>query len=79
MIIQEDDICIVYINDQIVLSTRMYDHKGGHAGVYVVQGEIELSNYVVKTREREKTDEKESDQYFVGGSYGGRIGSRMWL
>ena len=51
LIIREDDICIVYINDQIVLSTRMYDHKGGHAGVYVVQGEIELSNYVVKTRE----------------------------
>ena len=50
LIIREDDICLVYINDQIVLSNRMYDHKGGFAGIYVVQGEVELSNYVVKTR-----------------------------
>ena len=50
LIIREDDICIVYINDEIALSTRMYDHKGGYAGVYVVQGEVELNNYVVKVR-----------------------------
>lgn len=50
LIIREDDICIVYINDEIVLSTRMYDHKGGYAGVYVVQGEVELNNFVIKTR-----------------------------
>lgn len=40
----------MYINDEIVLSTRMYDHKGGYAGVYVVQGEVELNNFVIKTR-----------------------------
>ena len=50
LIIREDDICIVYINDEIALSTRMYDHKGGYAGVYVVQGEVELNNFVIKTR-----------------------------
>lgn len=50
LIIREDDICIVYINDEMALSTRMYDHKGGYAGVYVVQGEVELNNYVVKVR-----------------------------
>lgn len=48
-IIREDDICVVYINDEVVLSTRMYDHKGGYAGVYAVQGEVKLSNYVVRT------------------------------
>lgn len=50
LIVREDDICIVYINDEVALSTRMYDHKGGHAGIYVVQGHVEMSNYVVKTR-----------------------------
>lgn len=57
-IIREDDICIVYINDRIVLSTRMYDHKAGFAGVYVVQGKVELRNFTVKVRE-EKKDEEE--------------------
>ena len=56
-IIREDDICVVYVNDKVVLSTRMYDHKGGYAGVYVLQGNVELKNY--KERRRGK-HEKES-------------------
>lgn len=47
-IVREDDICIVYINDEIVLSTRMYDHKGGYAGIYVVQGEVEMCGFTVR-------------------------------
>lgn len=39
-IIREDDICVVYVNDQIAMSTRMYDHKGNSAGIYLVQGSI---------------------------------------
>lgn len=54
LIIREEDICVVYINDEVALSARMYDHKGGYAGIYVVQGEVKLSNYVVKTRNQEE-------------------------
>ena len=50
-IIRETDICVVYINDEIALSTRMYDHKGGYAGIYVVQGEVNLACYKEKRRE----------------------------
>lgn len=50
LIVREEDICIVYINDEVALSTRMYDHKGGYAGIYVIQGNVKMSNYVVKTR-----------------------------
>lgn len=50
LLIREDDICLVYINDEVVLSTRMYDHKGGYAGAYVVQGDVTMSNYELKMR-----------------------------
>lgn len=58
LILRENDICVVYINDEIALSTRMYDHKGGYAGAYVVQGELEMSHY---TEKRRKDDEKENN------------------
>lgn len=47
-IIKEKDICVVYINDEIVLSTRMYNHKDGYAGIYVVQGDVKLIQYKEK-------------------------------
>ena len=50
MIIREEDICIVYINDEVVMSTRMYDHKDGYAGVYVVQGCVKISNFKLKVK-----------------------------
>lgn len=49
-IIREDDICVVYLNDTVALSTRMYDHKGGYAGIYVLQGSVEANNYIKKRR-----------------------------
>ncbi|XCP84480.1 glycoside hydrolase family 32 protein [Roseburia hominis] len=55
LILREEDICVVYINDEIALSTRMYDHKGGYGGVYVVQGSIEMSNFSIKSNEGGKT------------------------
>ena len=39
------DICIVYINEETALSWRMYDHKGGNIGVYVIQGEVKVKNF----------------------------------
>mgnify|MGYP000411682764 CR=1 FL=1 len=50
-IIKEKDICVVYINDEIVLSTRMYNHKDGYAGIYVVQGDVKLIQYKEKRSE----------------------------
>ena len=50
LIIREEDICIVYINDEVVMSTRMYDHKDGYAGVYVVQGCVKISNFKLKVK-----------------------------
>ena len=50
-IIKEKDICVVYINDEIVLSTRMYNHKDGYAGIYVVQGNVKLIQYKEKRSE----------------------------
>ena len=44
-VIREDSICVVYVNDQVALSTRMYDHKGNKAGIYVVQGTIKLKEF----------------------------------
>ena len=51
-ILREKDICVVYINDEIVLSTRMYNHKGGYAGIYVVQGKVKLIHYKEKRSEQ---------------------------
>lgn len=48
LIIREDDICVVYINDEVVLSTRMYNHKCGKAGLYVIDGQAELKDYKIK-------------------------------
>lgn len=48
LILREEDICVVYINDEIALSTRMYDHKDGCAGIYVVQGTVQLEQYLLK-------------------------------
>lgn len=49
-IIREDDICLVYVNDRVALSMRMYDHKGNKAGIYVVQGKLRLKKFEVFVR-----------------------------
>jgi beta-fructofuranosidase len=41
-IIREQDICVIYVNDEVVLSTRTYNYKSGMAGVYLVQGKAEI-------------------------------------
>ncbi len=46
-ILREDDICVVYVNDEVALSTRMYDHKGGKAGLYLVQGAAKLTKFEI--------------------------------
>lgn len=51
-LIKEEDICILYINDEIALSTRLYNHKEGKLGIYVVQGRVNINSLSVKTKER---------------------------
>lgn len=50
LVIKEKDICVVYVNDQVALSTRMYNHKGGYLGAYVIQGELLIDDLVLKTK-----------------------------
>ncbi len=50
LIVREEDICVVYINNEVALSTRLYDHKGEYAGLYLVQGKAMLENFVIKTK-----------------------------
>lgn len=49
--VREKDICVVYINNEVALSTRMYHHKGGWLGLYLVQGKATIEEPVIKTRE----------------------------
>lgn len=41
-VLREGSICVVYVNDQVVMSTRTYDHKGKMAGIFLVQGEATI-------------------------------------
>jgi len=50
-IIRKDDICVLYLDDKVALSTRMYNHKGGYGGIYMIQGSVKLNKYLIKVRE----------------------------
>ena len=39
-VFREDDICVIYVNDRVALSTRIYNHTGNCAGIYLVQGSV---------------------------------------
>lgn len=47
-ILREKDICVVYVNDEVALSTRMYDHKGQRAGLYLVQGTAVIRKFCAR-------------------------------
>lgn len=47
-IIREGSMCVVYVNDEIALSTRLYNHNGKKLGLYVVQGELQLNQIEIK-------------------------------
>lgn len=47
-LIREDDICTVCINHTLVISDRLYDHKGGISGIYVVQGIVAVEQIKLK-------------------------------
>lgn len=47
-VLREGSMCVVYVNDEIALSTRLYNHSGKKVGVYVVQGEVVLHEIEIK-------------------------------
>lgn len=49
-LLQEGSICSVYINDRIVLSTRLYDHRGQKAGIYITQREVIIKDLSFKVK-----------------------------
>ena len=51
LLIKEGDICVVYLNGKTALSTRLYDHKGGKAGIYITQDEIKIQKLEFLTAE----------------------------
>ena len=46
--IREGSMCVVYVNDEIALSTRLYNHHSKKLGLYVVQGELKLNEIEIK-------------------------------
>lgn len=52
-ILREKDICVTYINGEVALSMRMYDHKGGCAGLYLVQGKAQIKEFSIRVRNDE--------------------------
>ena len=48
-IFREDDICVIYVNEKAALSTRMYNHKGKQAGIYLVQGKMSAVSMEIYT------------------------------
>lgn len=47
-ILLEKDICVIYVNEAIALTTRMYNHQNGNLGIFVTQGCIRLKKLCIK-------------------------------
>ncbi|RII35441.1 DUF4975 domain-containing protein [Clostridium chromiireducens] len=46
-ILREGTICVIYINDCVALSTRMYNHREGLIGAYVIQGDLNIEETTI--------------------------------
>jgi beta-fructofuranosidase len=42
---------VVYANDRVALSCRLYDHRQGNLGLFVTEGEATFMGVSVKTQE----------------------------
>ena len=40
----EDDICVIYVDNEIALTTRMYNHRDGLLGFFATQGSFSFKN-----------------------------------
>ena len=50
-LVVEGNILVAYADDQVALSTRMYEHKGGTLALYVSEGEAKFDNVRVLGRD----------------------------
>jgi Beta-fructosidases (levanase/invertase) len=48
-LILEDDILCLYVNDQVAMTTRVYNHKDGNLAFYANEGSVEVRNVRVRT------------------------------
>lgn len=51
-VIREGTLCTVYINNETALTSRMYNRKGGMAGVYAMPGRVTVKDFAVYAREQ---------------------------
>lgn len=50
-ILQQDDICVIYVNDEVAVTMRMYNQRSGDLGFFVTQGCISLKKLCIKKRQ----------------------------
>ena len=48
-IITNESICLIYMNDELALSSRTYDLSDGNFGFFTIGGEVEFKNLQVRT------------------------------
>lgn len=49
-VIVDRDLCVATVDDQVVLSTRLYDHPTGRIGAFVGDGEVALAAFTLRAR-----------------------------
>lgn len=48
-VLVENDLCVVGLDQQVTLSTRLYDHSSGHVGVFVGEGSLTVHSLHIST------------------------------
>ena len=54
----EDSVVVVYVNDEIALSNRLYDHKGRGLALFADHGSVSFTHVEIAERRDRKHDGK---------------------
>lgn len=49
-VVVDGTICVAYVNDEVALSTRIYDRRSGGIGLFVGEGTAEFTHVTIATR-----------------------------
>jgi beta-fructofuranosidase len=49
-LVVDGTICVAYVNDEVAMSTRIYDRRSGGAGLFVGEGSAQFTNVSITTR-----------------------------
>ena len=49
-VVVDDTCCVAYVNDEVALSVRMYDHRNGGVGLFVGDGSARFTDVSIATR-----------------------------